>query len=210
MDGETLSLAGWVVDTVAAESDDTAIESVDVFAGAPGSAGIKLASGTVSATAFRIEVPQAALQRGVARLALVARTRDGLMWSRTLGAIIAGPIPPPVRLPPPPPTEPIVQPVLPPRLEITSPQPGATISAGHLLQGVVLDPSAPVGAGVSRVDVFMEPGRDAGGRLVGSAAPSGSGFSVVLRLPRGTHTLYVHAQSSSGRESVVALSLSVS
>ena len=68
------------------------------------------------------------------------------------------------------------------------------------MQGIAFDP------GVDQVDVFLEPDRDHGGRLVGStslAKGSPGRFSVSINVPAGQHTLYVHARSAIGNRELV-------
>jgi hypothetical protein len=103
-----------------------------------------------------------------------------------------------------------------PRLDVASPQPGASVGRSLLVQGVA--------TGLDRVDIFLEPDRDGGGPLVGSGIPGelspgarlsrplGAGeFIAPSTLPRGGHTLYIHARSSiTGQEIVVSIPISVS
>jgi hypothetical protein len=214
-----LTLTGWVVDT--AHPDEPGIDAVDVYRGDPGQGGILVASGPVSTArpelesmlgnpawvdaGFQIDVPPDALPVGVASLTLVARTTEGTTWSRSMGAIVPG-SPAIVAAP--------VAQIMPPRLQIVSPAPGATVSNGELIQGVAFDPEATVGSGIDRVQVFLEPGRDAGGRLLGTATLGRSapnGFTFVLRVLRGPHTLQFVAHSAlTGLETVVTLPLKIS
>jgi hypothetical protein len=90
------------------------------------------------------------------------------------------------------------------RLQVDAPKAGASIGRTAFVQGIAFDP------GVDQVDVFLEPDRDRGGRLVGSISlrtPSPARFSVTISgLPPGQHTLYVHAHSAlANRESVVPI-----
>jgi hypothetical protein len=65
----------------------------------------------------------------------------------------------------------------------------------------VLAPSA------DRVDVFLEPDRDLGGRLIGSAgaprSPTDTAFRVNVTVPADGHTLYVHVVSAGLRQEQV-------
>jgi hypothetical protein len=226
-------VSGWVVDT--AHTDGPGINGVDVYLGTPGQGGVLLASGQLSSprpeietmlgdpdwvnAGFQMDIPQDGLPNGIANLTLVARTAEGTAWTTTLGTIV----PASAFVPPPPlpaaivaaaPPVTVADLLAPPRLQITSPGAGATISNGQLLQALASDPVATVGSGIDRVDIFMEPGRDAGGRLLGTATQDRVGaaaFSLTLRLARGPHTLDIHAHSSvSGRETVLTLPIKVS
>src|SRR5207245_10434379 len=90
--------------------------------------------------------------------------------------------------------------------EIQSPQPGVRVARLFVLQ--VLAPRA------DRVDVFLEPGRDRGGRIVGSASAdtlSSAQLRATISVPAGPQTLDVHARStSSGTEEVLSLPIVVS
>jgi hypothetical protein len=76
-----------------------------------------------------------------------------------------------------------------------------------VLEGSVSD-------GIDRIEVYLEPGRDAGGKLLGAltrARSDPNSWSFVLRASRGWHTVYIHAHSAvSGQEAVVAVPLKVS
>ena len=103
-----------------------------------------------------------------------------------------------------------------PRLQIAAPQPGASVGRSFVLQGVA--------AGSDRVDVFLEPDRDAGGPLVGSGVPGelspglhlnrpigSSEFFAPATVPKGDHTLYVHAHSArSGQDTIITLTITAS
>jgi hypothetical protein len=157
---------------------------------------------------FAIDLPLGSLPAGLTTLTVAAHSPDRGTWVTTaqvvtpeLGSAAA---PPPVaeaseaQKAPPRPVE-----VLGPRLQVDAPRAGASISRTALVQGVALDP------GVNQVDVFLEPDRDRGGRLVGSASlrqPTPARFSVTISVPPGQHTLYVHARSTlANRELVVPI-----
>jgi hypothetical protein len=222
-------VSGWVVNT--AHGDGPGISGVDVYLGSPGQ-GVLLGSGQVSNprpevvsvlgnpdwvnAGFQVDLPEASLPDGMANLTLVARTVEGTAWTTTLGTIVPASafVPPPALTTTAPPPPAVAELAPPPRLQIMWPNPGATISAGQLLQGVASDPIATVGSGIDSVQIFLEPGRDAGGRLLGTATPARLGteaFSLTLRLSRGAHTLDIHAHSSlTGRETVLSLPIKVS
>jgi hypothetical protein len=224
-------VSGWVVNT--AHGDGPGISGVEVYLGSPAQ-GILLASGQLSSprpeiesmlgnpdwvnAGFQMDLPQDSLPDGMANLTLVARTVEGTAWTTTLGTIVPAsafvPPPPVVATAPAPLAVAVADLAPPPRLQITSPNPGATISTGQLLQGVASDPIATIGSGIDSVQIFLEPGRDGGGRLLGTATPARLGekaFSLTLRLSRGAHTLDIHAHSSvTGRETVLSLPVKVS
>jgi hypothetical protein len=85
---------------------------------------------------------------------------------------------------------PATKPLLPFHAEVAAPQPGDQISRTAIVQ--VAAPTA------DRVDVFMEPDQDHGGKLVGSAtrSPTSSTIDVTVSLPLDSHTLYVHVSST--------------
>jgi hypothetical protein len=66
------------------------------------------------------------------------------------------------------------------------------------------------------VDVFIEPDRDGGGRLVGSAIAArdqlpGAPFMATVAAPLGMHTFYVHVHApTAAREEVLILPVTVS
>ena len=74
---------------------------------------------------------------------------------------------------------------------------------------LVLAPNA------DRVDVFLEPDRDGGGRVVGSATTaqrrqSSTSLEVPVTAPSDAHTLYVHVSSmSTGQEKVIEVPVRV-
>jgi hypothetical protein len=85
--------------------------------------------------------------------------------------------------------------------EIQAPQPGSLVVRTFVLQVLA--------ARADRVDVFLEPGRDQGGRLVGSASAESSStaeFRATITVPAGSQTLHVHARSTrSGTEEILTL-----
>jgi hypothetical protein len=87
--------------------------------------------------------------------------------------------------------------------EIESPQPGDQVPRSFVLQ--MLAPAA------DRVDVFLEPDRDNGGRLVGSAlgtpaVSAGNPLKTTVTAPIGGHTLYIHVTSVAlGQEQLLTL-----
>ncbi|MDQ3812204.1 MAG: hypothetical protein M3336_18135, partial [Chloroflexota bacterium] len=220
-------LSGWVVDT--RQPDGPGIDSVTVYAGPPGQGAsplgrgerlqrrpeVELALGNPawSDAGFQLSLPVESLAAGVVHLTLEARAADGSTWWREMALITSG-----AARPMPPPAQPLAiatpTPLLavlaaPPRLEVLSPVPGARVRSGQIVEGRAVDEAG----GLDQVDVFLEPGRDGGGRLLTSAdfdAPDQPGFSFVLRAPPGAHTLHLHVRSRvTGRETVVQLPLQV-
>jgi hypothetical protein len=99
--------------------------------------------------------------------------------------------------------------------EIANPTPGSRVNPGSIVvQGVALDSSAEDGTpGVDTIDFFLG-SRDAGGTIVGHAAPSTvdglipDSFQVTITLPRtpGGQELFGYAHSSvTGDVSVVSV-----
>jgi hypothetical protein len=111
-------------------------------------------------------------------------------------------------------------------LDVANPSAGSTVLAGaYSLEGVAYDKTAKEGAGIDRVDVFLD-SRDDGGLRLGSAllgmnnpsATPGSqwataGFRMVIDLPsnqKGLHTLSFYAHSSvTGSETLVEIPVTI-
>jgi len=98
-------------------------------------------------------------------------------------------------------------------LDLANPSAGTRIEIGsYVVSGRAMDARASQGAGVSRVDIYLD-SRESGGRFLGTATP-GSGtvgptsFQVVVSLPKspGAHNLVAYAFSSvTSQESVVSI-----
>lgn len=168
------------------------------------------ASDTASGTTaeFQLNVPLVQLPGGTTTLVLVANSPLRGTWLTTLQVEVPllGPDPP-ARAAHPSAVAPVLAaPASLRAAEIQSPQPGVQVSRQFVLQ--VLAPRA------DRVDIFLEPGRDLGGRLVGSAlaeSSSAAEFRATVSVPTGPQTLDVHARStSSGTEEVLSLPVVVS
>jgi len=89
-------------------------------------------------------------------------------------------------------------------MQVQAPSPDADVPRNFTVQ--VLAP------GADRIDVFLDPGRDRGGRLAGSASsvPTRSGtFQVPVKASSGPQSVYVHAHYASGAESIVTVPLTV-
>ena len=204
----TLTISGWVYDPAA--SDWPGVDALEVFVGPRADIGSPLAQAQLGVTrgdvpsavdnpdlahaGFSVRLPLESVPLGPTALTLVAHTPDHGTWLSSVQVVIPtlGAIPPPRAVIP----IKVASAAAPrPRLaaEIESPQAGDQVSRNFVLQML-----APDGA---RVDVFMEPDRDNGGRLVGSAAvsptdPAGNLLKTTITAPVGSHTLYVHVTST--------------
>jgi hypothetical protein len=212
-DGRTdaghLTLTGWVGD--ASEPQAAGLDSLDVLAMSETSVATRLASAQLgqsrrdhSGDGFKVDLPLGLIPQGTTQLVLAAHSRDRGAWVSTVQVVVPtlGSVPPyspPVAKPVPVPVEPRVQ----LKAEIQSPSPGALVSRTFGVQ--VLAPNA------DRVDVFLEPDRDRGGRLVGSASSAerkapGATFSVTVTAPPTAQTLFVHVSFlAGGHEEVLTL-----
>jgi hypothetical protein len=151
---------------------------------------------------FQVTVPLAQLPSGATTLLLAANSPLWGNWLSTLRVEVPSLGPDPVVRPLVPIVPAPIQAPAPLRAaEIQSPQPGDLLPHTFVMQ--VLAPRA------DRVDVFLQPGRDRGGRLVGSASadtPSSAEFRATTTLPTGPQTLYVYARSTaSGSEEVITI-----
>jgi hypothetical protein len=228
------NVAGWVLDTQADGS--TGVTGVDVYAGdtlvTRAQMGISRPDVAMTsqkpewaAPGFSAPLPLSALPNGSSLVTLAAHTTDGSTWLSGVQVVqpVLGSAVPPRRV--------VTQVVAvprpvsePPRLDVAAPARGASVGRSFLVQGVSYDVHATSGAGVDRVDVFLEPDRDAGGPIVGSGAPGDATLSARLgralgpnefvayaTVPRGEHTLYVHAHSAvTGQEIVISVPVVVS
>jgi hypothetical protein len=206
-DPTTLTLTGWVADPSA--TDGPGVDGLDVYVGSdPTATSVPLAGARMGLkrddltsndnnpgwvdSGFTIKLPLDAMPPGPNLLTLAAHTPDGGTWLSSLAVVVPSlggvptrPVlarinPVPVATPPPP-----------FRAEVAAPQPGDQVS-----RTVIVQVQAPT---ADRVDVFLEPDRDQGGRLVGTATRPISGTSmlnVTTSLPTDAHTLYVHVSSS--------------
>ncbi len=143
---------------------------------------------------FSLHLPLASLPGGATPLTLAVHTTQHGTWLSTIWLTIPVPdasAPPPDLSPEPaatptPRSGPMLGP--PPRLVVTAPRSGATVSGSYVLQGSAYDPSATAsqGTGIDRVEAFLEPDRDGGGRLLGDAVLVPSRH-VVRQQPAGRH-----------------------
>jgi hypothetical protein len=126
-----------------------------------------------------------------------AHTADHGTWYSTVQVVVpnlgAVPVRTPIALP-----TPGALPVVPIPLkgEVESPSPGDQVGRSFIVQ--VLAP------GADRVDVFLEPDRDEGGRLIGSApVPASNLAKLPVTASLDGHTLYVHLVSTASRQEQV-------
>lgn len=97
-----------------------------------------------------------------------------------------------------------------PVLSLANPSAGDVLPVGDIIiQGVAYDPTATQGAGIDRVDLFLD-NRDSGGMILGSATPAADHtFKLKVTLPstaNGGHTVFAYAHSSAtSQETVVSV-----
>ena len=208
-DATSLTISGWVVDPAA--SDWPGIDSLEVFVGPEVDTDLPLAQAQLglarsdvplildnpdSAQAgFSLSLPLDQVPLGPTWLTLAAHTPDHGTWLSSLQVVSPslGLVPPAkavtrVSMPP-------LAPTPKQRLyaEVESPQAGDQVPRSFTLQ--MLAPEA------DHIDVFLDPDRDNGGRLVGSASPSATGsagttLKTTISAPVGSHTLYIHVTSA--------------
>jgi hypothetical protein len=221
--GDSVAVSGWVLDP---SSESVGVDSVDVFLGGTTGSGTRLAGARLgiprtdvpavldnpdwSTAGFAVTIPLSSVPFGATTLTLAAHTPERGTWLSSvqvvvpsLGSVPAAPVVAPVVVP-------VSVPTVVPRIraEVQAPQPGDTVGRSFVVQVLA--------AGADRVDVFLEPGRDSGGRLVGSAVvthdqlPSAA-FMATVAAPLGMHTLYVHVHApTTAREEVLILPVTVS
>ena len=215
----------WAVDPLA--QDSTGVSGVDLYLGsallAQAQMGLARPDAPVSAEnpawsqpGFSLGLPLDTLPSGANSLTLVARTPRGTWLSSvqvvipSLGGVVAARV-----IPAPAAPLPTLVPSEPVHLDVAAPSPGASVGRSFFVQGVA--------TGADRVDIFMEPDRDGGGALVGSGVPGelspgtrlgrplgADEFVAPTTVPRGGHTLYVHAHTPSGQETVLVIPVTVS
>jgi hypothetical protein len=217
----TLALSGWLVDPAATGS--TGIDSLDVYQGDP-STGSRLTGALLGLSrtdpasilanpdwakpGFSINLPLESLPGGPSVLTLVARSHDHGTWLSSLAVVVPslGPIPSQQAVVAAP--APAATPMLPTfHAEVESPQPNDEVSRTFVVQVLA--------QGADRVEVYLEPDRDHGGHLVGSATvPPGTSAGAPVKIPVSApvdgHTLYVHvASSASGQQQVLTIPIVV-
>jgi hypothetical protein len=214
-----LTLTGWVADPTATDGT-TGVDGLDVYLSTDLSAPLPLAGARMGQkrddvsssmsnpvwvdSGFTISLPLDSMPSGPTQLTLVAHTPDGATWLSNLAVVVPnlGAVPAPAVLAPANPVPVAVATPLPAfRAEVESPQPGDQVSRGLVVQVLA--------QGADRVDVFLEPDRDEGGKLVGTATrplTSSGVMNVTLSLPTDAHTLYVHVASSvTGQQALFTL-----
>ena len=219
-DAATLTLTGWVADAQA--TDGSGVDGLDVYVGNDPSAisglplagarmGLKrddLASNATNPnwvdSGFAINLPLDSMPAGPNILTLAAHTPDGGTWLSSLAVVVPnlGSVPARAVL-----THvnaaPLATPLPPFHAEVESPQPGDQVGRSVVVQ--VLAPAA------DHIEVFLEPDRDQGGRIVGTTAitpgtTAPDPFRVTVNLPTDGHTLYIHVGSSvTGQQTVVSV-----
>jgi hypothetical protein len=239
----TLRLSGWLADKTAVGG--AGIDALNVYLGASSDAGALLGRADLNvprpepvaiagnpdlgAAGFALRIPVDGLPGGSVPMTVAARTSQHGTWFTTIWVTLpvlgssAAPEPLPEIVATPAPR--VLASAPPPKLQVASPRPGASVSSNYIVQGSAYDPSAGAGqgSGIDHVDVFLEPDRDGGGRFLGSAKlgqveasvaasqPAGPEFILPLRITPGTHTLFVHAHSAvTGLETVVAIPITAS
>ncbi len=102
-----------------------------------------------------------------------------------------------------------------PVLDLANPTSGALLSTGNvIIEGLAYDPAATGGAGVDRVELFLD-SRDSGGLSLGSAVPGAAdasnprAFRIDADIPNSTvggHSLVAYAHSAvTGQEAVITV-----
>jgi hypothetical protein len=202
-----LTLSGWVADPTSTGS--SGIDGLNVYLGTDPS--FVLASATLgvprsmdnpdwSDAGFSINLPLQQLPTGAISLTLAAHSADRGTWLSSLQIVVPalGSIPSVAVRVPLVPLAPLPAPATAVALhaEVETPQPNDVVGRSFVMQVLA--------HGADRVDVFLEPDRDAGGRLLGSSATSvGDVFSIPLIVSANGHTLFVHAISTASRQEQV-------
>jgi hypothetical protein len=218
-----LTLDGWLVDPDASSS--TGIAALDVYLGGDlstasliGSAQVGLArtdpasilaNPNWATPGFSFSVPLVGLPGGPTVLTLAARTREHGTWLTSMAVVVPslGGVPPPVvtAMVAAPAPLPAAAPAF--HAEVESPQPNDEVSRSFVVQVLA--------QGADRVEVYLEPDRDQGGHLLGSAAvppdtSANNPVKIVVSAPVDGHTLYVHVASSvSGQNQVLTVPIVV-
>lgn len=105
------------------------------------------------------------------------------------------------------------------KFDLSNPGPGSRVEHGNaIVQGVAMDTRAGTGAGIDRIDFFLE-NRDTGGVSIGTTSPGtvpgpfGPGsFQATISFPDtvGGHDLFAYAHSSvTGQEAVIDVPIAV-
>jgi hypothetical protein len=98
-----------------------------------------------------------------------------------------------------------------PFLQLANPGMGALLPTGDLVvEGLAYDPAASQGAGIDRVELFLD-SRDNGGVLLGSGVPAegGKAFRIIAKITNeanGGHNFVAYARSAlTGQETVTSV-----
>jgi hypothetical protein len=220
---DALAVSGWVLDP---SGGSVGVDSVDVYLGGTSGSGTRLAGAQLglprtdvpavvdnpdwSTAGFAVTIPLSSVPFGATTLTLAAHTPERGTWLSSVQVVVPSLGSVPAALVVTPLAVPVVVPTVGPRIraEIQAPQTGDTVGRSFAVQ--VLAP------GADRVDVFIEPDRDGGGRLVGSAVMArdqmpGASFMATVAAPLGMHTFYVHVHApAAAREEVLILPVTVS
>jgi hypothetical protein len=219
----SLTISGWAIDPSA--DDSSGIDRVQAFVGPDRASGTPLTAQlgltrsditslvggnpARAAAGFSVNVPVELIPPGTSLLTLAAHTPERGTWLSTVQVVVPslGAVPaftrPVVRTSP----APVLAQPRPLKAEVQSPQPGDQVPRSFIMQ--VLAPNA------DQVDVFLEPDRDKGGRMVGSTSaaqrqPPGGSLDVAVSVPLDGHTLYVHVSSlTTGQEQVFTIPIMV-
>jgi hypothetical protein len=214
-----LTLSGWVMDP--SNASTPGVDALNLFVGTEPRPDGWLAAAQLGLARFDVPLPESQgppnvgfqvsvpLQRvppGTNVLTLVARSAERGTWQTAFQVVVPrlGPIAPAAPRPAPLPLPPDELAVARPHIEVQAPSPAADVPRHFTVQ--VLAP------GADRVDVFLEPGRDRGGRLAGSTPSKllrGGSFQVPVNAPSGPQSVYVHAHYATGAEAIVTLPLTV-
>ncbi len=99
-------------------------------------------------------------------------------------------------------------------LQVGNPSPGDTIHAGgYIMQGVAFDRAATSGAGIDRIDIFLD-NRDEGGMFLGQSVIGQTNmWTADVQLPNnqlGLHTLSFYAHSTvNGQGTLVSVPVTI-
>jgi hypothetical protein len=216
----SLALSGWVADPSA--EDTAGVDQVSILLGAPGQAGPVLAQARLglarpdlaanpddpglAGAGFSVNVPLDSVPVGLQTFTLQAHTAEHGTWLTTLQVVVpslggvAASRPKVVVSAVP---APAVSAAASAHLMVNFPGANDSVNRSLTIQGS----AAP---GIDSVQVFLEPDRDNGGRMIGSASRAqlaDTAFQASVEIPSGgAHTLYVHVHSAStGKEEITSV-----
>jgi hypothetical protein len=99
-------------------------------------------------------------------------------------------------------------------LDVANPASGDTVhGGGYAIDGIAFDKEAQSGAGIDRVEIFLD-NRDDGGLILTEVTPGTNNmWHAIVPLPTnqtGTHSLFFYAHSSAtDREAVVSIPITL-